>query len=93
MRYRFISQQQAGHSVHRLCALLGVSPSGYYRWRRQPVGVRARRDEALLPVIRSAFDSGRGVYGYCIRPWTIVRRSNSRPCTLHLNTLSIFSRA
>ncbi len=64
MRYRFISQQRAGHSVRRLCALVGVSPSGYYRWRRQPVGVRARRDEALLPVIRSAFDSGRGVYGY-----------------------------
>lgn len=29
----------------------------------------------------------------CTRPWTIVRRSNSRPCTLHLNSLSIFPRA
>ena len=59
MRYRFISQQRAGHSVRRLCGLVGVSPSGYYRWRRQPVGVRARREEALLPVIRAAFASGR----------------------------------
>jgi transposase InsO family protein len=43
---------------------VGVSPSGYYRWRRQPVGVRARRDAALLPVVQSAFAAGRGVYGY-----------------------------
>lgn len=64
MRYRFISQQQAGHSVRRLCALVGVSPSGYYRWRGQPVSVRARRDESLLPWVRSAFAAGRGVYGY-----------------------------
>ena len=64
MRYRFIRQQQAGHSVRRLCALVGVSPSGYYRWRRQPVSVRARRDESLLPWVRSAFAAGRGVYGY-----------------------------
>ncbi len=64
MRYRFISQHQAGHSVRRLCAVVGVSPSGYYRWRGQPVSVRARRDESLLPWVRSAFAAGRGVYGY-----------------------------
>ncbi len=64
MRYRFISQYEASHSVRRLCALVGVSPSGYYRWRGQPVGVRARRDESLLPVVQSAFAAGRGVYGY-----------------------------
>jgi len=43
---------------------LGIHPNLLYRWRRQPVGVRARRDKALLPVIRSAFATGRGVYGY-----------------------------
>lgn len=64
MRYRFIRQYEASHSVRRLCALVGVAPSGYYRWRHQPVGVRARRDASLLPVVRSAFAAGRGVYGY-----------------------------
>ena len=64
MRYRFIRQYEASYSVRWLCALVGVSPSGYYRWRRQPVGVRARRDESLLPVVRLAFAAGRGVYGY-----------------------------
>ena len=31
-RFRFISAHRAEHGVKRLCQILAVSASGYYRW-------------------------------------------------------------
>ncbi len=35
-----------------MCRLLGVSPSGYYAWRKRELPQRARRDRELLDMIR-----------------------------------------
>lgn len=43
--------------------MLGVSRSGYYRWRRQPTSPRQRRDAELAPQIAAAHRKGRGAYG------------------------------
>jgi transposase InsO family protein len=51
------------HPIRLVCALLGVSRSGYYRWRRQPLGARRRRDAELKAQIATAHRKGRGAYG------------------------------
>ena len=54
---------KGAHSTRLLCAVLGVSRSGYYRWRRQPTGARKRRDAELVPLIAAAHRKGRRAYG------------------------------
>jgi putative transposase len=51
------------HSVRLLCKLLGVSPSGYYRWRQKRPSKRQREDEALVIKIAAAHRASRRTYG------------------------------
>ena len=62
-RFRFIAAEGARHSVVRLCRVLGVSPSGYYAWRKRPPAARARANEALTAQIRGIHARSRGTYG------------------------------
>jgi len=45
------------------CRALGVSVSGYYRWKRSPIGLRETREARLLEHVRSAHEASRGLYG------------------------------
>lgn len=45
------------------CRALGVSVSGYYRWRKSPIGLRETREAALLEHVRAAHEASRGLYG------------------------------
>ena len=54
---------QAKYCVRRLCALLGVSPSGYYAWSRRSSSQHAQSDAALLARIRAIYERSRGTYG------------------------------
>ena len=58
-----MSDHQACYSVRRLCEVLGVSPSGYYAWRRRPPSARSRSDAALAVRIGSIHQRSRGTYG------------------------------
>ena len=51
------------HSIARLCEILEISRSGYYRWRQRPVSPRQRRDGDLAARIAEAHRKGRGSYG------------------------------
>jgi putative transposase len=62
-RFRLIEAEKAGYSVVRMCRLLGVSPSGYYAWRKRPPSVRARADAELSTTIRAIHTGSRGTYG------------------------------
>ena len=54
---------QAGHRVATMCRVLGVSPSGYYAWRRRRRSEHWRRDKELRGVIRGIHKASRGAYG------------------------------
>ena len=54
---------QAEHAVERMCGLLGVSTSGYYAWRNEPLSLRKVADMVLLQHIRDIFEEGRQTYG------------------------------
>ena len=61
--YEFIRTNRNNFRVQVMCRLLGVAPSGYYAWLKQPVSNRAQEDARLLRLIRASFIAGQGIYG------------------------------
>jgi transposase InsO family protein len=64
-RFQFVDDHRELFSVKRLCHVLSVSRSGYYRWReaRQARAERWRADEALAEQIRAIHARHDGTYG------------------------------
>jgi putative transposase len=58
-----VTPHQAEHRVATMCRVLGVSPSGYYAWRKRPLSMRARADVALSAQIAAIHRESRGTYG------------------------------
>lgn len=63
MKYAFVEEYRYEHRIDRMCRVLEVSRSGYYRWWRQREKKRETRDKALLEKIKTAYERGRGTYG------------------------------
>ena len=47
-----------------MCALLEVSKSGFYEWRRRPVSATQRRRELLADKVTALFEAFDATYGY-----------------------------
>jgi putative transposase len=58
-----VTAHQAVHPVATMCRVLGVSPSGYYAWRKRPLSARARGDVELTAEIQAIHKDSRGTYG------------------------------
>lgn len=58
-----MTAHQAVHHVATGCRVLGVSPSGYYAWRKRPLSPRARADVELSADIDAIHRASRGTYG------------------------------
>jgi putative transposase len=58
-----VTAHQAVHRVTTMCRVLGVSPSGYYAWRKRPLSARARADVELTAHIDAMHRASRGTYG------------------------------
>lgn len=63
MRFKLIDASKALVPVRVGCRLLGVSPSGYYAWKRRPASKRQRDDMILLAHIRNVFSLSNETYG------------------------------
>jgi putative transposase len=63
MIYRFIERHKQEFPVVVMCQVLGVSESGFYAWRKRPIGPRKREDAQLTRGIQQAFASHHGRYG------------------------------
>ena len=61
--YAFIKANRKQHSVQEMCRLLGVAPSGYYDWLKQPLSNRAQEEARRLKLIRASFVASHGIYG------------------------------
>ena len=46
-----------------MCRIFGISRSGYYFWKKNPLRKRQKEDTVLMPVIRQAFFSNHKTYG------------------------------
>jgi putative transposase len=58
-----VTAHQAFHPVVTMARVLGVSPSGYYAWRKRPLSGRARADVELTARIEAIHRESRGTYG------------------------------
>jgi transposase InsO family protein len=63
VRYQFIEAHRDRWSVRLMCAVLGVSPGGYYGWRRRPPGPRQQRRDALVAAIKAVHAEAKARYG------------------------------
>lgn len=52
MRFGFVDEHRAVWLVRVMCAVLGLSASGYYAWRSRPESPRAAANRVLLDDIR-----------------------------------------
>jgi transposase InsO family protein len=63
MSFRFIEDHRDAWPVRLMCAVLEVSPAGYYAWRDRPVSERAKSNTVLLDTIRQVHHDSHGRYG------------------------------
>ena len=62
-RFRFVDDHRDTYEVKRLCQLVEVSRSGYYRWASAAPSARAVADAGLLEEIRRIHTDSRCTYG------------------------------
>ena len=62
-RFRLIQDNRHSWPVSVLCEVLGVSPSGFYAWRKRAPSRWAGRRSSLSEQIKDIFQQSRGTYG------------------------------
>ena len=77
--YRAIQQlhEQKQYPVSQLCEILSINRSSYYKWKNRVKSANEYRNEALIPIIREAYNERHGILGY--RQMTI--KLNREHCT------------
>jgi putative transposase len=63
MKFQFIADHRETFRVGRMCALLHVSPSGFYAWLTRPESRRSIENRALEDRIRVLHAASHGIYG------------------------------
>jgi putative transposase len=63
VKYAVIHANAPLFRVQMMCAMLGVSRSGYYAWRDRKESARAVRDRELSVTIAEIYEESRGIYG------------------------------
>jgi len=64
VKYRgIVLLEHEGHPISLCCQLLGVSPSGFYDWRKRPPSNRKIKDGEIRAKILNIFSDSRKTYG------------------------------
>jgi len=58
-----VSANQAVYPVRSVSRVLGVSPSGFYAWRKRPPSKREQADDMLTQEIKKIHQKSKGTYG------------------------------
>ena len=64
MKYAFIKAEKDTYSTESLCRVIGVHPSGFYAWLKQPMSARSKEDNRLLGLAKQSWLESGCVYGY-----------------------------
>ena len=60
MKYEFIRVHRSAFAVEKMCRVLEVSRSGYYRSRDE--SQRSLENKVILKAIKDVYDKSRGTY-------------------------------
>jgi transposase InsO family protein len=63
VKFAFIASKEVAFPVLTMCKALGVTPSGYYAWKKRPKSARARADEQLAVDIAATHERSKKRYG------------------------------
>lgn len=63
MIYSFIEKHREEYRVNRMCEVLKVSKSGYYKWKEKVQSASQKKKEGALKLIKQIFYENREVYG------------------------------
>ena len=63
MKYKIIKANCSAFSIQKMCQMLQVSKSGYYKQFKEPQNQRKKDNEMLLNKIKNIFDNNKGRYG------------------------------
>jgi putative transposase len=63
MKFAFVEEKKVAFPIEPMCRVLGVSPSGYYAWRKRPPSARAKADARLALEVVAAHKRSRATYG------------------------------
>jgi transposase InsO family protein len=63
MRYEFIESNRSYHRVKKMCTVLKVCESGYYRWRKRVPGKREVEDSEIVKEMREIHEENFRTYG------------------------------
>ena len=63
MRYQFVEENRSLFPVKKMCQVLNISSSGFYRWREHPFSIRSIQNERLKLRIRELYNEHQGMAG------------------------------
>ncbi len=63
MKYEFIKANRSAFSIQKMCHVLEVSKSGYYKYQTKPESQRDKDDNILLNRIQDIYKDNNGRYG------------------------------
>ena len=63
MKFKFIEHNRLSFPVKKMCQVLKVSSSGYYRWRKAPLSCLRIENEKLKDRIKELFEEHSGMVG------------------------------
>ncbi|MGJ0343000.1 IS3 family transposase [Aliarcobacter cryaerophilus] len=64
LKYAFIKEYEIQYTIRRMCTVLKVHPSGYYKWLKQPISNLEIKNQQILQEIKKAYKESNGIYGY-----------------------------
>jgi len=63
MKYEFIKNHESLFSIEKMCIVLKVSSSSYYKWKTRPLSNRERRKREIKKQITSIYFASKQRYG------------------------------
>lgn len=63
MKYAWIKQHRDSFPVNRMCRVLQVSTSGFYKWLHATPSPRAQRTAAIRRSVQQVYEQFKGIYG------------------------------
>ena len=63
MKYRFIKNHESQFTIEKMCLILKISPSGYYKWKNRSVSERLLKKNMLKEKIKALYFEFKQRYG------------------------------